>query len=218
MTTTQIASYADPEGLAVPDINLQVELRRGVIPEFYEDVSEVGWRRVYGVEENLPSGSRDFLLPLDFSEMKKIIPGTAGEQTFDDSKALAYIGDNPDLVLRAEATTTAGAPSGYYLDWTTSPYPSVKLSALTDQVYTFRYVYLSRLNFENDTTVIELDRYIPRNFQWGLVEGLKKVIYERRYGVGDQRWITADARYQKIIRQAKKNRERTGQERPRFVN
>lgn len=217
MTTTQIASYADPEALSSPDINLQVELRRNVIPAFYEDIGEVGWRRRYW-SDTVTTGNRDFIVPQDFGELKKVIPGTASNMTFDESYALPYIGDNADLVLAAEAATAQGKPTGYYIDWLLSPYPAIKLSCPVDEDTTFRLVYLAVPFFVNDTTAVNLDIYIPKKLQWGLVEGLRRVIYERRYGVGDNRWVVADGSYQQWVRKARKNPEQTGQSRPRFVN
>lgn len=205
MTTTEIATFADPEGLASPDISLQAELRRNVMPDFYEQIGEVGWRRRYG-NETVAAGVRYFTLPMDFGDLKGMVP------------ALPYIGDNSDLVLAAEANETAGTSSGYYIDWMTSPFPTLMLSGPTSEQTVFRFTYISRINFLNDTTTLQLDAYIPKQHQWALVIGLRRVLYERRYGVGDKRYLACDAEYSKLIKQAKKNPEKTGQERYRYVD
>lgn len=212
MTTAEIIAYADPEGLSVPDVNLNAELRLNLMPDFLEAVGYVSWRRKHG-SAVLSPGDTTLTLPANFYSLKAINLGGPNDP-FAGEGGLGYIGDNPDLVLAAENATVAAKPSGYYFQ----EIRVLKFGAPLDATYTARYVYYSGIIFADLGTEVELDDYIPLQHQWALVEGLRKILYARRFGVGDNRFADAAANYDRKVDRASANREKTSSERPRFVN
>jgi hypothetical protein len=199
--TSLIEQYANIADLSSPDINLKVLLRRNVVPAFMADVGYVSWRRT-ATTIPLIAGTSAYDLPDDFWMMQVL--------TLDPSDApLQYIGDDPEKVLSAERNVTAGKPGGYYLVRRTTSlvYKKLKFNAPADTGYTARYTYYTGPNFVDDTTDVEMDKYIPNQFQWALVEGLKKEIMFVRFGIGDSRYVASERAYGMWIERAIENPE-----------
>jgi hypothetical protein len=203
MTTTQIETYADIGGISSPDINLKVLLRRNVVPAFLSDVGYVSWRRQHATLALSVAGGKQYNLADDFWQMQSLTIDP------DSSKSIQYIGDDPEKVMAAELNTTPGKPTGYYLvrRVTTLLFQAVKFNYPPDQDYTARYTYYSTVPFADDTTEVELDKYLPSQFQWALVEGLKKEILFLRFGIGDPRYVAAEQAHRMWIERASENPE-----------
>ena len=202
MMTSLIEQYANIADLSSPDINLKVLLRHSVTPAFMADVGYVAWRRVLATLALTGVAGQGYDLPDDFWMMQVL--------TIDPSDApLQYIGDDPEKVLAAERNVTPGKPGAYYLvrRATTSVYKRIKFNATPDTNYTARYTYYSGVFFPDDTTDVEMDKFIPSQFQWALVEGLKREIMFIRFGHGDPRYVASEQQYGMWIERARENPE-----------
>lgn len=199
MLTSSIETYAATGDLSSPDIDLKVMLRRNVVPAFLSDVGYPSWRRKPATF-NCVASTQSYDLPDDFWQMQvvNIVLGT------DDPSDVPYIGDDPQKVLLAEAATTLGKPGAYYLTRRTTTYlfKKLKFDVPPDAAYVCRYSYYSGIEFTDDTTAVELDKYIPAQFQWALVEGLKREIMFIRFGIGDSRYQASDNAYQAWVTRA----------------
>ncbi|HXI85277.1 MAG TPA: hypothetical protein VNL17_14445 [Verrucomicrobiae bacterium] len=235
MTTVDIETQADPDGLATTSLNLKFVLRHKVVPDFYSvpdssqaggmgGVGYVGWRRK-SISQAITQGQQTFDLPDDFGTMKTISLGIASinNQLEFETHELSYIGDNPTLVMMAESATVQVQPTGWYLVWTSASgghpagYRTVKFDAPSDAAYTCRAVYYNQINFADDTTSVDLNVYIPQPYQWALVCGLQRELYATRLSQGDDRYQRADSEYRRIINQARRNMEHTAQHKPKII-
>lgn len=213
MTTAQIEQRADPSGAAVADINLKLELRYNVIPEFLEDVGYVSWRRKH-ISKVLAAGA-SFVDVSDsnysFAHMKQVFLST------DLNNPLRYIGEDPMEVLKAKANTTAGKPEGYYLESDGNDFQRVSFNCPAQQEYTVWMSLDMHIKFPNDTDSIDLDTHIPAQFQWGLVAGLRKTIYRERFGIGDERYQEASDEFEKWKMRARKSPEGARRETAKYA-
>lgn len=202
MTTADIETYADIGGLAGPDINLKVLLRHNVVPAFFTDVGYPSWRRVPTTLSTIIS-TKSLDLPDDFGQMITVSISP------DFSKPLQYIGEDPEKLLAAEGATVAAKPTGYYLTRraTSKVFKKIAFNCPCDQVYTIPYVYHMQPFFLDDTTSIDLDQFMPAQFQWSLVEGLKQQILFLRFGIGDPRYVTAEQSYKMWVERAMESPE-----------
>ena len=132
MTTAEIESMADPSGVATADLNLKLELRHKVIPEFFEDVGYVVWRR-RPVTKTLLANTQYVDLTdstYTFSHIKELYLST------DFNNPLEYIGEDPVEVLKARTNTTPGKPSKFYLESSGTRLERVSFDCPADQQYT----------------------------------------------------------------------------------
>lgn len=201
MKASNVESYADVGGIASPDINLKVLLRRMVIPEFFEDVKYPSWRRV---PASLPvqQGVKAYDLPDDFGQMIQVVLGI--------EQPVKYIGEDPDKVLAAELATQPGKPSGYYLcrREDSEVFKRLSFDCPPGQNYpNCKILYYRQANFEDDTADVDLDKFIPSQFQWALVERLKAEIMAVRFGLGDPRYTAAMESYARWVMRATENPE-----------
>jgi hypothetical protein len=213
MTTEQIEQRADPSSVAVADINLKLELRHNVIPEFLEGVGYVAWRRKH-ISKTLAAAASYVDVSestYSFAHMKQVFLGT------DLTAPLRYIGEDPMEVLSAKANTTAGQPSGYYLESDGNDFQRVSFNCPAQQQYIVWMTLDLHIKFPNDTDSIDLDPYIPSQFQWGLVAGLRKTIYRERFGIGDERYQEASAEFEKWQMRAKKSSELARKETAKYA-
>lgn len=213
MTTADIEQRADPTGVATADINLKLELRYNVIPEFLEDVGYVSWRRKH--VSKVLAAAANYVDVSDstysFAHMKQVFLAS------DFDTPLSYIGEDPMEVLRAKANTTAGKPTGYYLESDGDDFQRVSFNCPAQQEYTVWMTLDLHIKFPDDTSSIDLDKYIPSQFQWGLVAGLRKTIYRERFGIGDERYQEADAEFEKWKARARKSSELARKETAKYA-
>lgn len=211
MTTADIESQANLDGAAGTDMNLKVLLRRKVIPMFFKDVGYVTWRRVHNTA-SIAAGDTYFDLSTnELDHLKQVA------LSVDYDNPLQYIGDVPELVQKALAATTRDKPSGYWTQFNSTGFMRVRFNCPADTAYTVAYTYDRVVPFANDTDTLDLNQYIPWQFQWALVEGLRREIYERRWGIGDSRYQRADSEYQALVARASENLEMGRGQRAYFV-
>lgn len=196
MTTAQIESNADPKGLAGTYFDLKVVLRRNVVPKFLADVGYCAWRFKFATISLAASARYISISDGDFWHMKHVV--IKGYE----ASPLTYIGDDMKHVLTAESATITGTPEGYYLklhtDGTWRVFFDVPSNATRDIVI----AYDTNIPFSDDTTSINLDQYIPKQFHWALVCGLQMKLYEDRLGIEDQRYATSKQEYGEWIARA----------------
>ena len=207
MTTTKIISFANEEGhiVGASDMNLEVRLRRKVVPMFYMDIGECGWRNIVSTI-SVVANDRQYDLPLDFLRMQDAPIYAIDEVT----RYLSFIGEDTREVAIAEANTTQENPLSYWITRTganPNAFRAIRLSRLPLTAFTLTYSYLSAVQFVDDVTEVEFDNYIPPQLQWALVEGLKKEIFGNRLSVDDPRKVSAEAEYDKYVHFAQEYRE-----------
>lgn len=204
MTTTEIATYANPSELVVgaSDINLQVLLRRKIVPKWEMDVGKVSWRQKQNTL-SIIAGTQEYDLQANFFEMAEDAPMFVGS---DDVKhELKFIGDDPDAILRATAAAESAIPFGYWIiPLSNSPKQMrrLKLDCLPVAAGTLYYAYYSKIPFADNSTPVELDDHMPDVLQWGLVEGLKAEILRERFGINDPRYASTIEEYNAYVAMA----------------
>lgn len=208
MTTAEIESAANRGNIATADFVIGQVLRRQVIPQFLEDVGVTSWRKAYKTITTV-AGTQYYDLDANFLKVHEAYRITNGGI---DDPPLEYIGEDPRKVALAEANTTRSAPTGYYItiDGASAGaglWRRMKFQAPPDAVYAIQVVQLTYIPFADDTTSLNLKPYIPEQFHWGLVTGLRKEIFFDRFGQGDPRYDRANADYQEWVGRAQAHRE-----------
>jgi hypothetical protein len=218
MTSTQVETYANIGDIASADVNLKIILRRCIVPKFFELVGPVAWRRKVATI-SLVAGDYAKDLPDDYGSMMEVVL-TDATVTPTAKRGLTYIGDDPLNMVAAEVNTTRAEASQYYVvrRATTELFKRIRFDCPADHAYTVYAVYYSHIQFTDDTTDVELDKYIPGQFQWALVEGLKAYLYAVRVGIADNRQPAAEAEQSMRIFLANQDREMGRGATPRFVD
>lgn len=201
MMTSVIQTVADIGGISQPDINLPVLLRRGVCPKFMHDVAYVSWRRKIATVANGAD------LPTDVD----IIQGVYNGVPTSANPPLMYVGENPDFLI--------GAPpsNGYYYKASAAGVPNGAIVYVPSSITTCTLVYYRKFYFADDTTDVDMNLYVPEQYQWALVEGLKAEIYRVRLGLGDPNYIAAETAYKQIVERAHDNKEQARRNLPVLV-
>jgi len=217
MTTAQIEEFADFEKIATPNFPVKVYLRRMVIPDFCNRVGLVGWRRLTEFV-TVPVAGRAVDISAHFATVSSVWRGEC---------KLDFIGDSEYKLAIAVANQTPGQPSAWYLGFNASAdyndqsvvgpinVRKVMLAAPADAVTELAVNGWKTPYFDDDTNPVNLDPFIPFQYQWGLVEGLKAEIFSDRLGQGDDRTKKAMAKYEYWIAQAQS--ETTISETPRYA-
>jgi hypothetical protein len=202
LTLNDIEVSANRGNIANGGFNIRRVLRFEVVPEFYRRIGDVRWLRRNNTITTT-AGDREYDLPRDFRSMIAVYRSSAA--TGEKPGELRYIGEDPALVAQAELNTQPGPPSGFWIvkHSTEETFRALKLDAPPDQAYTMPYVYRSRLVFANENDNIDLDRYIPEDYQQGLIYGLRAEIYLDRFSQNDPRYGVALNKFAEVIEQAK---------------
>lgn len=212
MLTSKIEQKADIGGISSPDLDLPYLLRREVCPMFMHDVGYVGWRRIV-LTFNTIIGTRQYALPTDFEIASLVtIPSLSGD-------GLPYIGESPEKLSKATASTTNATPTGYYLDYDSATGVQNKLSfdSPPSAAVAVNLIYYRTTYFADDTTAVEMDKFVPPHFQSALVNGLRMAICFHRFGIGDPRYIAAEDAYSKTVGRAADNKELARRNNPVFA-
>ena len=185
MTTFEIESMAN-RGDVARDMNLGSVLRYQVIPEFLEDVKACAWRKKWATVTTVV-GQRGYALAADMGELREVHRVGHGP--------LEYIGEDAEKVFAAEEADGEAGPTGYYLgrdpNAVDGRFRHLWLDAPADGAYTLRYAYYYVIPFADGVTPVDLAGWIPEQLHWALVEGLKREIYEDRFGLNDPRTMKA---------------------------
>lgn len=201
MTTAEIGGFAN-RGNVARDMDLATVLKYQVIPEFLQDVRVAAWRKRY-MTVTTSAGVRAYSMTAAFAEMREVWREGYGP--------LEYIGADEQKVLKAESAAAQEAPSAYYIGQSpsssTSAHQFLVLSAPPDGVYSLRCCYLFRIPWGELASVVDLAPYIPEEYHWGLVEGVKREIYEDRFGLDDPRTVKAARAFEEWKQRALVNPE-----------
>jgi hypothetical protein len=193
MLTSEIISLANRDGIANGDLNAEDVLYKIVIPQFFDDVGEVGWRRKYQTVSTV-AGTQVYDLPAGFVKAGSVfLPSGSGQAERD----LLYIGEDPIRVSNAEIATERKPPYAYYIVQNAdSAWKRLKLENPADGVYTIIVAYWLYLLLTEPT---DLTLYLPEQVQRPLIDGLRQYILEDRYGVGDDRARASEMRYRRGV-------------------
>ncbi len=209
MTTSLVIQQANIDGIATPELDLEILLRLSVIPKFLSDVGYTSWRRTIH-NATIDAGLSQITLPVNAGHIKKLMIGP------DFTKEVEYAGDTTLDALAIDITDT-GAPTKYYFV-TAAGGNLIQLNSTLSEETNFRLMYDVSGIFGRDlTTNVDLDNYIPEQWQWALVEGLKEEIYDRRFGAGDKRAERAASKYAGWVARASESREMTHPRREIYV-
>lgn len=211
MMTSEVQTYADIGGISVPDLNLAALLRLSVCPKFMHDVGYTSWRRKIGT---VNANAQAVALPTDCDMIEGVYKGAPTAS----NPPLIYIGENPDSVMAAEGSAP-GVPSGYYFypDGSGNPLGFIKFSCSPSPTFTATLVYYRKFTFADNTTDVDLNLWVPSQYQWALVEKLKAEIYKIRSGIGDPGYIVAEQEYKIFVERATDNKEQARRNNPVFA-
>lgn len=209
MNTQQIANLANLDGVG-SGLDLQLILRTVTIMEYLSDIGDARWRRV-NATLSLVANDRTKNLPDDFYRMIDIKIPPVGATQLCEKDSLRYIGEDSNLVLQSEFSTTVAKPVAYYIvprsSSTDTSFRAIKFSETVDASYTAYYVYLRGPVFADLTSNVDMNNWIPELLQPGLVEGLRKRVLLDRYGQRDARYGVADAAYREWVQRAKEGKD-----------
>ena len=200
MTTADIEALANQDGLATSDFaaSLQKMHRRMVVPEFLRDIDRVighvHWRRKT-TTFSVVVGTRNYDCPSDFAKFELISRADPQSSTGLKDAGLDYIGEDEMEVLKAEAATQPGPPTAYYVVAGSPAQFAIRLACPPDAAYTLHALYWRMIPWANDTATVDLDPYIPWQYQGGLVKRLRMYILEDRVGIRDNRYGMAKDEY-----------------------
>jgi hypothetical protein len=200
LTTGQIENAANAGGISTPDFPLKTILRYSVIPRFLIDVGDTQWRRRTGSIATV-AGTSDYALPANFMRMRQIGAHNPG---------LLYVGEDDARVLELEASTDQGKPHSWRIIASSdNSLKTLRLYPTPDAPATIPYSYSAYIPFASEMEEIDLAPYIPEEFHWALVEGLRAEILNDRFGEGDNRYMRAEGQYQQWLARANRmdNRE-----------
>jgi hypothetical protein len=190
MTTFEIESAAN-QGNIARDLNVGMILRMKIVPEFLFDVRVCAWRKK-NASFSTAAGKRDYALASDMGELREVHRVGYGP--------LEYIGEDAEKVFAAESAEGNAAPTGYYLgrdpESSGGKFQHLFLNAPADAVHTIRYTYLYRIPFADYVTPVDLSAWIPEQFHWALVEGVKREIFHDKFGINDPRTAQATAEFE----------------------
>lgn len=207
MTTADIVSEVSNGDLATGTININFRLRRVVIPTFLADVDRRcgrPWWRTGFLTLNVVANTREYALTNDFRRMDKLSVYDADDPAIGGYNEIVYRGEFAHDMLLAEL---GGAdddgdnhlPLGFYIlmrdgaGGGSAPYPPLLYFTRTPTInFTAKGKYEKRVYFADNTTSVDLNLYIPEEWQVGIVHLLEYTLFKARYGAGDKR--SGDAR------------------------
>lgn len=209
MNTAAIEEAADPGSqLATADVNLKILLRHKVIPDFYEAVGYPWWRRKHFTKSVVQGDTTVTISSTQLGTNNSV--GKIRTLSLNDTPkdGMKYIGDRDDLVMSALLATEQARPVQYWHQLNATP-PGIDIyfQNPSNAAFTLAGFYDNHIYFSDDTTAVDLAPFIPHQFQWGLVEMLKAELYERRFGIGDNRFQLAKAEGQRWVAAAMENLE-----------
>lgn len=187
MTIGEVLAQANRGDIASRDINVYGVLKNKVLFDYFDRVGDASWRRRDSTIPITVASGRSYDLPEDFLKVQEIYyPGKK-----DDP--LKYIGEDPSARAQAEASTESGRPAAYWITQDGDKiWKRVRFDRDPDASYTAYYTYLMypRLLPEADLNQ-DLAVWVPEQFHWGFVEGVRAEIFLDRFGIGDDRYLAA---------------------------
>lgn len=218
MTDQEICSLANKGEIATADFDIGKTFRTMVVPKFLLDVDlivgVVHWRRAVW-NQAITSASRNYDLPDDWERFEKLKLKTAAGL---EDNPLSYIGEDDDAVLQAEASTTQAKPSSYYVVAGDPKRWAIRLGQTPDAVYSVLGIYYRTVPFPAATEDgLDLDPYIPAQYQAAPVLLTRAQIFLDRYGFGDGRYTAAMSEYKDFVLSMAQKKEPAPRGRAVFV-
>ena len=196
MTSDQIKDLANTDRVG-DSLDLDLILRTEVLMDVWTDIGEARWKRVT-TTLTLTENTRQSNLPDDFDRMEQVHIPASGIETLGSSTLLGYIGENENLILKAEFNTDPSRPGSFWIVQRAAEpneWKAIRFSCLADQDYTVYYTYQRFPHFEDYQGSVEFDTYMPRAWQSGLVKRLRMWILMDRFGQQDPRYDRKAAEY-----------------------
>lgn len=210
MTSEDIEERANYDQIAGSDLDITKALRLEVIPEFFADIGDVGWRR-QNATISIVAPTRQYDLANDYYSMVEIyLPPVGATGINGDTDRLKYIGENAALTAAAEFNTTPGSPTGWYhatrggspVDYTLR---ALKLNCIPSTSTTAYYVYLKGPYFVTWNAAFDMDQHCPPEYQPGIIQCLRKLIMKTRFSAKDPRYTVELDQYNKWLFNVKRN-------------
>jgi len=226
MTLQDLANRVDRNGSSRADYQVVDVLKHEVMPRFFGDidtaVGDVFWRRLSNdTITTLPALHR-YPLPKNFKVMASI--GIRGSNC-----ALQYIGNDARMIQRYAAThalDVRSPPAAYWIDMPVMPLDSddplnyqyeLVLSTKPDAICTLDLVYYTTPDLRDKPDEIELDKYIPFEYQHALIALSRADLLSDRNG-GDDPGVTSQmAVYNNWLAGLKQKKWAGRQQVPRFA-
>lgn len=212
MTTAELLTELSYGDLATGAINMEFRLRRLLIPEFLNDVDKVcgkPWWRWGFLTLSVVANTRSYALPTDFRMADKLAVYDADEPAIGGYFELTYRGEfSSDQLLAELGGADDGErdmPLGYYVvssdDATssTTARPLLYLTKTPTINFTIKGRYTKRVPFADNTTSVNLDAFIPIEWQVVLFKMCERELAKARYGSGDKRYDLADKEYRTAL-------------------
>lgn len=226
MLTSEIQSLADFENSGAPDFPTGQVLRAKVIPEFMSRVGMVEWRRLTETLQFAPDVRYQDINP-HFSLIEQV-------WLVDPRKQLRFIGDDPwRMLISTKDFPDPVQPAEYFITnnragvYTNAPAPltvdgqsgprRLNLGAPSDAIYSVAVFGWAIPYFENNTDDVDMNPWIPIQFQWALVDGLRAEIFRVRYGTENIATLNARAEFDKGIALASEISGTTIEQTPRYA-
>ena len=207
MTTAQLIAEASYGDLGVGGISLERRLRRVIIPRYLSDIDRIVgkpyWRK--GVLTlNVVANTRSYALPNDFKRTQKLAVYDASDPAIGGFVEIVYRGEFADDILMAE---TGGAddpadndiPLGFYIQGDDTAVPKLWFTKTPVSNFTAKGQYDKKIYFADDTSIVDLNPFIPEDWQGGLIHALEYTLAVARYGMGDKRADLYKRDYQEFI-------------------
>lgn len=218
MRWSQIIGIANADGIALPDLDLMVVLGQNVLPAFIMDCGSgyTNWRRTRLTIDVLID-TATYTLPQYVSTVQDIFPVLDTAGSLGDK--LRYLGEiSEGLVGTFVTPALKGLPDCYTLSQNVPSTGTATLATASgglvvwfnkthDRNRTYRVaadIGLPTSDFNSDH---DMNTWVPPEYQWGLVEGLKMELYKTRFGAGDKRYALAERERDKWVMRASVNTE-----------
>jgi hypothetical protein len=227
MTLEDLAARVDRNGSSRADYQVIDVLRNEVIPRFFGDidtaVGDMFWRRMANEAIAIGPGINRYPLPKDFRVMASVGIRGAG-------CALQYIGNDARMMQRyaaVQAQDVRSAPTAYWVEMPVVPIDDIGdpllyqyelvLSTRPDALYALDLVYYTTPDLREKSDMVELDKYIPFEYQHALISLARADLYGDRHG-GDDPMVSREMTiYNNWLAGLKSKKSAGRQQVPRFA-
>jgi hypothetical protein len=227
VTTAEIQALADFDNSAAPDYPIGTVLRQNVIPDFFDRVGHVSWRQWAEVVTFGPGDRYRDISPY-FSTIESV-------WLVEPRRQLKYAGDSSfDMLMSAFDNPEPAAPRQYFISSMQAPIYNpmapteaeiegpvgprrLTLHAPCDAVYKVSVFGWQIPWFADNSTAVNMDLFVPRQYQWGLVEGLRAEVFRERLGVENPKTVLATQGYLNVVERAKLYKNTTIEETARYA-
>lgn len=216
MNSEEICEHANIDNILGPGQDIKKLFWNFCVDEFMEECGETAWRRVLGTI-SLTANTNYVDVDNEVLTIKRITLAP------DYEKPLNYLGEDLNAQLLSLDTSAAAAkPSGWWREFDTAEsggrFKRIKFNSTADQTYAGGILYYRTIPFINYETSVDIGTYVPREWQWGMVEKMKSIILRDRLGVNDSRYTVAFGAYQQMLAKLRRNPESANRQRRVYVD